>query len=289
MGMYPLSANAAGVRRFDCEAIARNAVYPPGVTAAMVAADPDANRPEWVNPQTFWRDLQAMLAANPQMGTADSAMAEQARTLIALHESSTSYRALLDRTALAANAELHTSSVYEQVGVDVGNGWQRQENGGVWGTDWFGRAQSSVVYIGVNDHREAVYFIRATDSRGAMLNGRHRYTITFPRDALPPVDRSRGGFWSLTMYDGDYFMMPDVPGGRVNLGTVNLDANELKFAADGSLTIHLSNGPPADADARANWLPAPEGGFALIIRAYVPTQPILDGSYRLPNVQRTGE
>jgi hypothetical protein len=105
-------------------------------------------------------------------------------------------------------------------------------------------------------------------------------------DARAPVDRSRGGFWSLSMYDKDYFMLPKPANGRTNVGTVSLDASELKFAADGSLTIHMSNGPPTDADARANWLPAPDGQFALIVRAYVPTQPILDNSYKLPNVER---
>jgi hypothetical protein len=41
-----------------------------------------------------------------------------------------------------------------------------------------------------------------------------------------------------------------------------------------------------DAAARANWLPAPEGQFALIIRAYAPTQQILDGDYKFPDVKR---
>ena len=40
------------------------------------------------------------------------------------------------------------------------------------------------------------------------------------------------------------------------------------------------------ADAKANWLPAPEGQFALIVRAYVPNEAILDNSYKLPNVER---
>jgi hypothetical protein len=35
--------------------------------------------------------------------------------------------------------------------------------------------------------------------------------MTFPKDALPPVDRTRGGFWSLTMYDKDYFMLANSP------------------------------------------------------------------------------
>jgi hypothetical protein len=88
------------------------------------------------------------------------------------------------------------------------------------------------------------------------------------------------------MYDKDYFMLPQSPNGRTNIGTVSLAAHELKFAPDGSPTITMSHEPPADAEARANWLSAPEGQFALIVRAYVPTQPILDGSYKLPNVQR---
>jgi hypothetical protein len=88
------------------------------------------------------------------------------------------------------------------------------------------------------------------------------------------------------MYDKDYFMLPDSPNGRTNIGTVSLGANELKFADDGSLTITMSAKEPGDATARANWLPAPNDQFALIIRAYVPEQPILDSSYKFPGVAR---
>jgi hypothetical protein len=286
--IFPLSQNKPGQQPMDCQAVARNAVFPPGVTAQAIAADPYAFRPEWVNPKTFWDDLEKMLAANRAVGPSDAAMADQARTLVALRNLNANYRDLLDRAAIAADASLHASSRYEQVGVDAGNGWQRQENGGVWGSDWFGRAQAAVVYIMVNDHREAVYFIRGTDAKGTLLEGRNTYAMTFPKDALPPMDRSRGGFWSLTMYDKDYFMLPNSPNGRTNVGTVSLDANELKFAPDGSLTITISHTQPTDAVTRANWLPAPEGQFALIVRAYVPTQPVVDGSYKLPNVEREG-
>jgi hypothetical protein len=286
MRIFPLSQNKHGQQPVDCQVVARNAVFPPGLTAEAIAADPYAFRPEWVNPKTFWEALEHVLAANPAVGPSDAAMADQARALIALRKSDLNYKTLLDRAALAADASLHASSRYEQVGVDASNGWQRQEDGGVWGSDWFGRAQAAVIYIMVNDHREAIYFIRGTDANGALLDGRNTYRITFAKNALPPMDRSRGGFWSLTMYDKDYFMLPNSPNGRTNVGTVNLDANELRFAADGSLTITMSHGKPDDAVARTNWLPAPEGQFALIVRAYVPTQPVLDGNYRLPNVQR---
>ena len=143
-------------------------------------------------------------------------MADQARTLMALRDSVRMERPCSTSAALAADAALHASARYDQVGVDAGNGWQRQENGGLWGADWFGRAQAAVIYIYVNDYHEAIYLIRGTDAKGALLDGTHGYTMTFAKDALPPVDRARGGFWSLTMYDKDYFMLPKSPNGRTN-------------------------------------------------------------------------
>ena len=261
-------------------------MFPPGLTAEMVAADPDLLRTRPVNVRAFWDDLKEALDFNPVVGADDAPMAQQARTLLALREADPGWKALLDRVALEADAELHDSAKYHQVGVDTGNGWQRQENGGVWGTDWFGRAQAAVVYIFVNDYHEAMYFIRGTDVENAFLCGRYLYTRTFPMGALPPVDRDRGGFWSLTMYDQDYYMLPTSPNGRHNIGTVNLDADELRFGDDGSLTLHLSHATPEEEAAQANWLPGPEGQFALIVRAYVPTQSLLDGTYKLPNVKR---
>jgi hypothetical protein len=40
---------------------------------------------------------------------------------------------------------------------------------------------------------------------------------------------------------------------------------------------------PADT---ANWLPAPTGPFNLTLRFYGPDTSVLDGSYRLPAIQR---
>ncbi|MFD9663953.1 DUF1254 domain-containing protein [Rhodococcus sp. NPDC059968] len=288
IGMYPLSENQPGQRSFGYEANARNAIFPPGLTADVLAADPDASRPQWVKPETFWIDLGRMLDFNPDVGALDTPMADQARTLVALHRSNDAYCALLDRAALGADVALHQSATYVQVGVDAGNGWQRQRNGGLWGTDWFGRALAAVIYIYVNDFHEAVYLIRGTDNNGALLHGREHYTMTFAEGALPPVDRGRGGFWSLTMYDKDAFMLANAPGGRVNLGTVNLDAGDLTFG-DGTLTLHLCHDEPTDPDARANWLPAPDDEFRLIIRAYVPDKSILDSTYHFPDVVRTAD
>lgn len=286
IGVVALSVDTPGPLRFDCAASARNKVFPPGISAEKVDADPDMLRIRPVDAATFWDDLQQALARTPDVGADDTAMAAQARTLLALRRVGDPWKALIERTALAADAELHAAARYHQAGVDAGHGWQRQENGGRWASDWFGRAQAAVIYIYVNDYREAIYFIRGTDAGGALLQGRYHYTMSFAKDALPPVDRARGGFWSLTMYDQDYFMLARPENGRANLGTVSLDAGALHFASDGTLTLHLSHAAPVEADARANWLQAPEGPFALIVRAYVPSPEIGDGRYQLPDVVR---
>lgn len=118
----------------------------------------------------------------------------------------------------------------------------------MWGSGWFGRLHS-VIYSMVNKHHEAIYFIRGMDAKVALPDGRNTYTMTFPQNGVPPIDRARGGFWSRTMYDKDYFMQPNSTNERTNVGTVSLDANKLKFAADGSLTIMISHAEPTDAEA----------------------------------------
>lgn len=56
---------------------------------------------------------------------------------------------------------------------------------------------------------------------------------------------------------------------------------------DGSLVIHLQHDSPG-ADLEANWLPTPEGPFALGLRIYWPEQAVLDGDWVPTAIQRVG-
>ena len=68
------------------------------------------------------------------------------------------------------------------------------------------------------------------------------------------------------------------------MGTKNKD---LKFAADGSLTIYVQADAPTDPAQRANWLPAPQDAdFSLYLRAYRPKVAITNGSWTPPPVKR---
>jgi hypothetical protein len=48
----------------------------------------------------------------------------------------------------------------------------------------------------------------------------------------------------------------------------------------------MSKEEPKDRDARANWLPAPDGPFYLVIRHYSPKAAVLTGDWLPPRIQK---
>ena len=54
---------------------------------------------------------------------------------------------------------------------------------------------------------------------------------------------------------------------------------------DGSLDIYIQHEAPSDEKQRANWLPAPEGGFYMNFRLYVPDDSLQKGTWKPPVVQ----
>ena len=86
--------------------------------------------------------------------------------------------------------------------------------------------------------------------------------IHFDKGHLPPVD----GFWSLTMYDANYFFVPNA----INRYTVS-QRNKFKTNADGSVDLYIQNEPPSK-DKEQNWLPAPKDKFVLMMRLYWPKE-----------------
>jgi hypothetical protein len=111
------------------------------------------------------------------------------------------------------------------------------------------------------------------------LSGANRYVMRFPKGQTPPVN----GFWSLTMYNTDYFFV-DNPLNRYTLSP----RNELKYNPDGSLDLYIQHDPP-DVDKEANWLPAPADRFVLMLRCYWPKESLLNGTWEPPAVQMLKE
>ncbi|MFD7228994.1 DUF1254 domain-containing protein [Streptomyces sp. NPDC059881] len=116
-----------------------------------------------------------------------------------------------------------------------------------------------------------------TDADGEGLTGSRAYTLRFEQP--PPVE----SFWTVTMYDTpDHYLVAN-PIGRYSIGD---RTPGLVHADDGSLTVHIQQESPADPAEAANWLPAPPGDFRPVVRLYAPKEDVLDGSYRLPRIER---
>jgi len=159
------------------------------------------------------------------------------------------------------------------------NGWLFSTKTGEYGTSYRQRAMITWYGLGANRPKDAVYPTSEGPDVVRKYSGANKYVMHFAKGEMPPVD----GFWSLTMYDANYFFVPN----SINRYTVS-QRNRLKANADGSVDIYVQKDSPGKA-LESNWLPAPAGEFVLMMRLYWPkeTPPsILDGSWKVPEVRQ---
>jgi hypothetical protein len=165
---------------------------------------------------------------------------------------------------------------FKSAGTDE-SGWIFTTKTGQYGTAYLQRALITAIGLGANRPQDAVYPTSEVDGAGKPYSGANKYVMHFPRGQTPPVD----GFWSITMYNADYFFV-DNPLNRYSVSPRNNPVPN----SDGSLDIYIQNESPGK-DKEANWLPAPKGKFILMMRLYWPrvTPPsIIDGSWKIPPV-----
>jgi hypothetical protein len=157
------------------------------------------------------------------------------------------------------------------------NGWQvNTDSIGVYGNYYLKRATLAMIGLGSNPPEDAIYPLAFADGGGEPLNGDHDYLLHFDKQELPPVN----AFWSVTLYDRDGFQVAN-PLNRCALG----DRDPLGYNADGSLDLLLQHQSPGP-EREANWLPAPRGPLALLMRLYEPRAEVLDGRWEPPGVRR---
>jgi hypothetical protein len=142
------------------------------------------------------------------------------------------------------------------------------------------RMAGAVLGIYGNTAAEALYPSFSTDSTGAPLTGAENYTFHFAPNQLPPVN----AFWSLTMYGLPKSLLVANPINRYLINSPML--RELIPDADGGYTLYVQKQSPG-SEREANWLPAPEGPFALVLRLYWPKPDALNGTWKAPAPVRT--
>ncbi|MGY6273287.1 DUF1254 domain-containing protein [Achromobacter denitrificans] len=162
------------------------------------------------------------------------------------------------------------------------NGWGFTTKTGIYGVNYLQRALITAIGLGANRPQDAIYPTSLKSETGTVkraYSGSEKYVLTFGKGLTPPVS----GFWSLTMYDAEYFFV-DNPLNRYSISA----RQPLKAKPDGSIDLlvqHESPGP----ELESNWLPAPKGNFILMMRLYWPNESdpsLLNGSWTIPPVRR---
>jgi hypothetical protein len=119
---------------------------------------------------------------------------------------------------------------------------------GIYGTSYLQRALITAIGLGANRPQDAIYPTSKGRTSLKKYSGEKKYVMHFEKGQLPPVN----GFWSLTMYDADYFFV-DNKLNRYNLS----QRNKFKTNPDGSVDLYIQNESPGK-DKESNWLPAPK-------------------------------
>jgi hypothetical protein len=235
---------------------------------------------------TYFKLFAQLLKTNPP--TADDApmVAELAKIGIVPGQDfdpSTLAPAVAKGLAEVPNAANEKIMAMMKVGLVDGNakldqGWFFSTKTGIYGTNYRMRAFITAIGLGANRPQDAVYPTSEGPDIVQKYSGAKKYVLHFDKGQLPPVD----GFWSLTMYDGSYFFVPN----PINRYTVS-QRNKFAANADGSVDLYIQNESPGKAKEQ-NWLPAPKDKFILMMRLYWPkeTPPsLLNDTWKIPGVK----
>jgi hypothetical protein len=141
------------------------------------------------------------------------------------------------------------------------------------------RMAAAVTGIWGNTREEAMYPIYQVDANGDPLDGsKHAYRLYAEPGTTIPVE----AFWSLTMYE-----MPQslLYANEIDRYLINSPmVPDLARDPDGGVTIYVQHESPG-ADKEANWLPAPDGPFLVVLRLYLPGPEALDGDWAAPPLE----
>jgi hypothetical protein len=264
--VYPLS-------RFDGKAKQHDWSKSPTIPA------PSGGKGEtqWVVPDKFL-DMLPLVLKDAQPLPGEELRYARIRWLIdSAHKDPAIKAAILDEAKKAEQEVVSPLLQFRNFGLPLMDNWTTVNNGAAFGADYFTRTAVARSNIFVNKPNETKYFYLDLNKDGGRLNGSNNYTVTFAKGHLPPVK----GFWSLTLYNEEHFFAPNEIK-RYSVGTKNKD---LKYNADGSLTIYVQATPP-EGDKRLNWLPSAKGNFSLYFRTYWPDTAVTSGQWTPPGAAK---
>ncbi|HQR38089.1 MAG TPA: DUF1254 domain-containing protein [Blastocatellia bacterium] len=229
--------------------------------------------------EAYFKELATLMKANPPAAADAPILARMAKIgLVPGQDFDASKWDAATTTAMAGVPKAAFEQImasFKTAGTNE-NGFVFTTKTGIYGTDYLQRALITAVGLGANRPEDAIYPTSEADATGQPYDGANKYVVHFDKGQLPPVK----GFWSLTMYNADYFFVAN----PINRYSISARQN-LKPNADGSIDLYIQNASPG-ADKESNWLPAPTGKFILMFRFYWPEDAIINGTWKVPAVTK---
>jgi hypothetical protein len=230
----------------------------------------------------YFNYLAKLMKTNPPAAADGPMVATMAKIgLVPGQDFDASKLGAFDKEAIKAVPKLAQAKIIEYANKSIVpvNGWMvLTKDVGVYGTDYLQRALVTAIGLGANRPEDAIYPTSEKDADGNTYDGNKNYVMHFDKGQFPPVN----GFWSLTMYDGKFFFVPN----SLNRYTLS-QRNKFVTNTDGSVDLYLQADSPGKGK-QANWLPAPKAKFIPMLRLYWPkdTPPsILDGTWKPPAIK----
>lgn len=266
-------------------------IYAPDVPALRFEPTPETAL-------DHWRTINQTLTANPPSSppdlSQDSMLAQFARIGIGpncnIDDMPEPIRLGLQRAAVDGYKFIRSSQKY--LGTPVG-GWSYPTKhigrAGVSG-EYLSRASIQALWGLVSeDPAEAVYINTFLDADGNPLTGENTYIMELA--SMPPFNSDAFGFWSITLYNKDYHLVPDSAEGHYSINSYH---TILPVAADRSPVIRIQKSAPEKTVPGEFWLQSPtpvdgdDGQFYLVLRVYAPAAAIrTTQSWLPPKIIRT--
>src|SRR6185295_10686165 len=132
---------------------------------------------KWVNPETFFDELPAVIKQVPPM-PGEEALYNWIGSVLDAAEKDPQIKQTLKETAIASEGELiKPFFLWRNNGRSAGSGWNSPVNGAKWGTDYANRTGTAKSNMYDNLSTETKYIYTDDDSQGKQLDGENTYTI----------------------------------------------------------------------------------------------------------------
>lgn len=176
-------------------------------------------------------------------------------------------------TAFGRTDSLETAAAF----ASRGQTYRSRQISGRFGTDYEERYRQLFGGLGGNRMEDAMYYWLSADTAGAPLGEGKAYVVSFDAAQVPKTK----AFWSLTLYNKDFFFPRNLP---LNRHVLNSNSG-MKFRPDGGFDIFVQPESPGP-EREANWLPAPKEEFFMILRVYWPGEEFLMDKWVQPLPRR---